>query len=322
MKKTKRILSVFLCLFVVLGSLSAFAIDLPSSNTNTIDVPYSYPIVPGTPEWKELKTHEEKVAACQIPDDILNSLTTEALIETVANYPLAVDIYAYDSTEQGYLKLKDQFNGVAELERRTKTQNDEVSSVLEKRSQMQSITKDSENFDTIFMQDLYSQLKGVNMLKAAPKFSSSSVRTPNGTSISAYYGLTWSDHNTTQANIEAIDAQFLRTYTSATRVRAGNPSYNCHSYAWYSTSSSNKYWIDDPSSYVLDGSYTHVNTYSVGDKVLYGIAGRSPAHSGIVQTLGEGGRLQKVRSKWGVCGLFDHLSTDCPYPSGVLIYRR
>ena len=60
----------------------------------TITEAYQYPIVPGTAEWASFKTRMEKVAACQIPESILKNMTTEALVETVMNYPLLVDIFA------------------------------------------------------------------------------------------------------------------------------------------------------------------------------------------------------------------------------------
>ncbi|NCE63148.1 hypothetical protein D1159_00785 [Pseudoflavonifractor sp. 524-17] len=40
------------------------------------------------------------------------------------------------------------------------------------------------------------------------------------------------------------------------RLSRATPSYNCHSYAWYSQSISNNYWINDPKPYMNDGSYS------------------------------------------------------------------
>ena len=52
-----------------------------------IDVPYEYPLTPEDPEWKTIQLKDEKVAKCQIPENILKRMTTLALLETVLYYP-------------------------------------------------------------------------------------------------------------------------------------------------------------------------------------------------------------------------------------------
>lgn len=97
----------------------------------TINEAYDFPIKKGTEEWLSLTTIHDKIDACQIPEDILTQLTTEALIETVKNYPLGVNIYAYDSIDLGYEKVKSQFNGLAELEKRILEENEAAATVLD-----------------------------------------------------------------------------------------------------------------------------------------------------------------------------------------------
>lgn len=319
--KHRKFLSVLLAFMFIANTLLVSVCAADNSTSTKIDTPYIYPVTPEKKEWKNLKTHEEKVAACQIPEDILNSLTTEALIETVKNYPLAVDMYAYNSVQEGYQVLKEQFNGIKELSSR-------IESSLLMKNRTMSLTENQEtSFDSFFYNDLTQlmfQNETVPLITAGmaiiPYATSTTVKTPRGTSVPAIYGLTWNDQGTTQAKIDAADAQFLKTYTSASKVGANNPAYNCHSYAWYSQSSTNKYWINDPSSYIQDGSYIRSYTNAVGYKVLYGAPGQQPEHSAIIQTLTEN-RIGKVRSKWGMCGLFDHWSSDCPYSSGISVYR-
>lgn len=76
---------------------------------------YDYPIKPGTDEWKAFGSHEEMVKACQIPEELLHRMSTTALVETVLNYPLTIDWWAYDSTEIGIERVRGQFNGLSEL---------------------------------------------------------------------------------------------------------------------------------------------------------------------------------------------------------------
>ena len=51
---------------------------------------YSYPVTPDSPEWATMTT-EEKIAACQVPEDILKNLSPNALAVTMANYPVFSD---------------------------------------------------------------------------------------------------------------------------------------------------------------------------------------------------------------------------------------
>lgn len=114
----------------------------------------------------------------------------------------------------------------------------------------------------------------------------------------------------------------------ATKLRASTYLYNCHSYAWYSQSASNNYWINDPSPYYTDGSYYEVTSPQVGDIICYfdnmGTTSTSDdqnRHSGIVTEIlsgvsnGECGNsdLVMVTSKWGQAGLYSHNGYECPY---------
>jgi len=80
---------------------------------------YDWPIKPGTPEWKALQTHDEMLAVLQIPVAILNKMSTEELVETCLNYPLFLDIWAFNSYQDGIDKAIAGFNGFQELIKRT-----------------------------------------------------------------------------------------------------------------------------------------------------------------------------------------------------------
>jgi hypothetical protein len=58
------------------------------------------------------------LAACQIPDHVLNSISTSGLVDTVLNYPLFSVVLAYDSVQQGFDKVFSKFNGLQELFKR------------------------------------------------------------------------------------------------------------------------------------------------------------------------------------------------------------
>jgi len=140
-------------------------------------------------------------------------------------------------------------------------------------------------------------------------YSNSYVTTPHGTSVATFYDLTWADLGTTAAQAHAVQLSLQNSYPNATVVRAETPKYNCHSYAWYSTSTSNKHWMNDPYAYMHDGSYVS-GVASAGDKVYYGT---TADHSGRVVGVGGSAQNVSVTSKWGMYGLFTHNILYCPY---------
>lgn len=76
---------------------------------------YIYPVRPGTPEWAALSDHEAMVRACEIPEDILSIMSTEALVQSVLAYPLISDMFAYDDWSQGLEIVASHFNGLENL---------------------------------------------------------------------------------------------------------------------------------------------------------------------------------------------------------------
>ncbi|WP_326906524.1 hypothetical protein [Sedimentibacter sp. MB31-C6] len=104
----KRIIIVIFCILI-------FMVACQIGDTYTITEPYQYPIVPGMTEWSDLKSLQEKIKACQIPDDILLNMTTEALVETVIHYPLFINAFAHDTPQMGLREVKKYCNGLQEL---------------------------------------------------------------------------------------------------------------------------------------------------------------------------------------------------------------
>jgi hypothetical protein len=76
---------------------------------------WDYPVKPGTEVWKKFQTHEEMLRSCQIPENILQNMSTADLIQTCLNYPLKGDVYAYSNVKAGIESVSRQFNGFAEL---------------------------------------------------------------------------------------------------------------------------------------------------------------------------------------------------------------
>lgn len=95
--------------------------------------------------------------------------------------------------------------------------------------------------------------------------------------------------------------------------------YNCHSYAWYMQSTSNPYWIDNPSTYLMTRGEKAEEDVLVSNKVVYYFTTdgtlRNPSHSGIVIGVTESGgeRSFTIRLKWGAEGLYEHDLRNCSY---------
>ena len=110
-----------------------------------------------------------------------------------------------------------------------------------------------------------------------------------------------------------------------TVLRNPTVKYNCHSYAWYSNSSSNRYWIDNPAKFrknwitSVKASNTIPASVKNGDSVDYYISsnGNRP-HSAVVYNKASG----LFVSKRGLGGLYVHKPTKTPYNGGDVITKE
>lgn len=123
------------------------------------------------------------------------------------------------------------------------------------------------------------------------------------------------------ANKTSTNNYYDAAYPNATRLRDSTTNYNCHSYAWYSQSTSNIYWIPAPESFLNDGTYLQT-TYAVGDIIVYYNSNGIPSHSGIIT--GKSSNTLAgltVTSKWGSAGLYSHPGNHCPYSNGTFSFK-
>lgn len=114
----------------------------------------------------------------------------------------------------------------------------------------------------------------------------------------------------------ALKEEWTKKYPRATYMGEATVTYNCHAYAWSVSEGGEKYWMNYPSPYWLDGSY--VETYSNNPKarkVYY--PNPNEEHSAITVPPGP-----YLISKWGALCLMKHLPADCPYNSSGLRYYK
>lgn len=309
----KKLVSRLLCLCVV-GALlvPAYAQGLQDQALVLSDEAHVYSVVPGTEEWERLAP-EERYEACSVSEAEVENMTTDALIETVINYPYLINIYAYDTLALGVEEVSKYFPGLKELLSREDATEALERYITARASVLSANETDLNTFDAQTLTWFIAQAD----TQAAASFVYDTVSTPNGSDVEVIVDMSWDDISDYFGIWPPIDfdialaqsEQLENTYPSATLYRDPAPNYNCHSYAWYSTSSSNKYWMEDPSMYISDGSYEG-HTAAVGCKVTYR-SNNIYTHSGrIVAT--PGGPVT-VRSKWGALGVFTHDVNDCPY---------
>lgn len=341
---------------------------------------YRYPVLPRTSQWP-YGNHQDMVDICQLPDGVLEQMSTEELLQTVLLYPLLGDINAYDESKFGFNMIKETFPGLKELCRRSDrmecllqwiethrewflAKSEEEDEYLDylfnlpKRNFM--LLVNSEDFVRGGLPDgedsLLDIINGILSNESERSVqesreiypvsylgfndftyvSSQNVNTPRGGTMQ---GITYdakenwifSDNNiyiVFLSDVSSDGIQADRNYWYS--VYGLNPDknstvkYNCHSYAWYSTSDGNTFWINEFDTY----NYTEVSLQSVnvGGIVVYCESyggninsGTTRKHSAIVQ-----GKIYHqahmnivvdlyLKSKWGRAGLYSHQFANCPY---------
>lgn len=184
----------------------------------------------------------------------------------------------------------------------------------EKRENQQVYGLTSAAFYDVLVEN-QSSMKLMNMDSRRVLGAQVDLYTPKGTKVKAYKD----SEKITKKEIEEINKRTLISFPSVKIISNPDPNYNCHSYAWYSQSTTNPYWIDDPRPYMTDGSYIFkgIDSGAVGQKVYYDKSGYE--HSGIVCSRNPGPLIPNhynavtVYSKWGSWGLIQHKAQDCPY---------
>lgn len=76
---------------------------------------FEYPIKPGDAKWENISSVAERIAALQIPEDILANLPTERLFDICLDFPYLLDVLFYEDYQKGLEALRAEFNGFDEL---------------------------------------------------------------------------------------------------------------------------------------------------------------------------------------------------------------
>lgn len=103
-----------------------------------------------------------------------------------------------------------------------------------------------------------------------------------------------------------LNTDYKNTYPKATFLSTATRRYNCHSYAWYSRSTSNVYWMNNPNKYISDGSRKKVGSSSTANGQILLIG--STVHSAVTVDY----KNNIVKSKWGSGPLMQHATSYGP----------
>lgn len=337
----KRFLSLFLAIamFVCIIPAVGASFNGDGNENDPVYTAYVYPITPDNEEWLQMESHLERVAACQIPADILSRMSTDALVETIANYPLLIDVLLFDHAQDAYQTILEGFNGFQELEKRSDAL-ESLTAFLENSEEVQDdfirkaaleviiLTGDfaSSNVSTQNARhQTYSDAYAVypELLTSISPASSNEIlplsfwpKTPSGYDVNAAYVYYNRTPELSQAQKNDFEQQIITVYGLYPSGDA-TVQYNCHSYAWHDQNiDNNLWWIDYPNDYLSDPLVNRVSSPRVGDRITYQTTnGGIYQHSGIIETVSSN-KVILVRSKWGAMGLYIHSVDNCPASYG------
>jgi len=121
-KLTSKILAITIGIIIMVGSIPALASE--GASLRVVE-PFDFESILRSEEYKNIVTTEERTAALQVPAEVYQNMTTEALLQTVLTHPLMLYVHFANTYRDGFLALYDQHPIFAELA----TRNDFSSAV-------------------------------------------------------------------------------------------------------------------------------------------------------------------------------------------------
>lgn len=303
---------------------------------------YIYPIIPGTDDWKELSSLDEMILVSQIPDEKIEKMSTEELLQSILSCPIIYNYIFYESYQDGMDFLVENLNSIQAFLNREDADEaiirayDEISNSTQNR--ILADVNDEEKYVATTLQLLFlrQEIQAKVSEKEIEEFSQcvkkeggfgklstyanakklEYVYTPRGSRVAVYSNSPSLTDSEYQEQINIAQKQF----PNASVYGAPNSQYNCHSYAWYQQSINNPYCMYDPSAYMNDESYFYVARGSWGSATRLYYPNVPGGHSAYVKSANSNSAF--VTSKWGVGCLMYHSYNYCPYSStGVRGYK-
>ena len=113
-----------------------------------------YPIDILSAEWNNL-SYSEAAAACNMPMQYAESLTTDELVDYALNYPFLMDILAYDNIEDGMNHLVNKSGVFEELFSRTDCYDELLDEYLEMQIDYVAVAESNDICETDYDKELF-----------------------------------------------------------------------------------------------------------------------------------------------------------------------
>ena len=113
--------------------------------------------------------------------------------------------------------------------------------------------------------------------------------------------------NYTSTERKAMNNYIKTHHPTWVRKYTASKKYNCHSYTWIQNDSSNKYWLNDPMNYIVNGTVGVIGANgnaSVGQRIIIFNNVGSALHSLIVTGYGTNSSSITTESKFGSYGVY------------------
>lgn len=276
--------------------------------------------------WRTYESFDEMVKACQIPETLLDSLSTEALYKLCVEYPLGPSCFLFNDSNFGLDKMLETFNGYAELQRRLSSKDGSYNSLKKFSTQFDNViakkSTDLAPLEAKYKQLLDEKIFGVSKYALNTKTVASllstniTVRTPYGKPVDAITG--WGD--LTEDEYNYMNAYLNTYYPNAIILGDATKNYNCHGYAWCMTTGGPTCWINCGTS---PSDLSNLSKYWTND--AYGLTSTDYASVKIHYYNGDHSAVKSTvpgyyESKWGAWYLIRHTPNYCPYGSDKHYY--
>ena len=321
-------ISLLLMISIVPLASAAETPGSPSASKYGITEKITYDVTIGSEEWDSMDI-EQKRDIFRIPEEIYANMSTEAFLLTVLENPFTIELLVFSSPSAGLQVFESDFPEMTALLAR----EDLLDTVTRCLSSFQQVHSENNTYQET-VEDLRIWLSG-KVLEYLVDYCSKIepqryyvepetglhweyVQTPNNSNVKAYIDFTYADHGISYEY--AYEATLWCAWSfSATILSQCDPEYNCHSYAWHLANTSNSHWINNPSKYMTDGSYSAISAPSDGCKVYYNNGNLADNHSGIISY--ESGTYYVI-SKWGPYGLLKStLTNSLYYHAGTTVFQ-
>ena len=80
-----------------------------------LDGEYTYPFRAGSEKWKNTRNYDELRSQLQIPENVIVSLSTQSLLNSVLRYPLIGDLLVFNNFKAGIDNMKKNFPALNSL---------------------------------------------------------------------------------------------------------------------------------------------------------------------------------------------------------------